>query len=447
VIPLQEITMSIIHLLVVLRSQGAIAPVALKATAVDEELRCYDEYMDHARGLVPKTRSTALRIIGRLLTSRFGGVTIDIAAIKPEQARRFFAQEAVHYSKPASLASVVASLRGYFRYRTSLGDLVHGGLIGAIPYPANWQLSSLPKTLTTEEVEQLVRSLDQPGRSMRRADAIVCCALDLGLRSGEVAQLGLDDIDWRAGTVTLRHTKGCREDVLPLPATTGQAIAAYLKHERPKTTNRAIFVRHIAPRDEPVGAMLLQVFYSIRSERQLMEQTQYNLLFRWFIGLAMDDAVWVPTVFTKNRERLIEHDAVIELFNLVLQQAEHKGLLSGEDFSVDGTLIQAWAGHKSFCRKDGRDDGSDSGNFKGESRSNDTHESSTNSDARLYCKGDNASRLHYMGHTLTDNRHGLIANAMVTTADGYAEREAAKTMINDARPSVRQSTGRNHAGC
>ena len=194
----------------------------------------------------------------------------------------------------------------------------------------------------------------------------------------------------------------------------------------------------IAP-EKLLRAMLLQVFYSVRSERQLMEQTQYNLLFRWFIGLAMDDAVWVPTVFTKNRERLIKHDAIIELFNLVLEQAEDKGLLSGEHFSVDGTLIQAWAGHKSFVRKDGDADGSDSGNFKGEGRSNDTHESSTDADARLYCKGDNASRLRYMGHILTDNRHGLIANAMVTTADGFAEREAAKAMIHDARQATSNS--------
>ncbi|MBC7293524.1 MAG: IS5 family transposase, partial [Thermoleophilia bacterium] len=108
----------------------------------------------------------------------------------------------------------------------------------------------------------------------------------------------------------------------------------------------------------------------------------------------------------------------------------------GEHFSVDGTLIQAWAGHKSFVRKDGADDDSDSGNFKDKSRSNDTHVSNTDADARLYCKGDNASRLRYMGHTLTDNRHGLIANAMVTTADGFAEREAAKTMIDDARQAA-----------
>ena len=186
----------------------------------------------------------------------------------------------------------------------------------------------------------------------------------------------------------------------------------------------------IAP-EKLLRAMLLQIFYSVRSERQLMEQTQYNLLFRWFIGLAMDDAVWVPTVFTKNRERLIERDAVIELFNQVLEMANEKNLLSGEHFSVDGTLIQAWAGQKSFVRKDGSD-GGDGGNFKGQTRSNETHESTTDTDARLYRKGKTASELRYMGRTLTDNRHGLIASAMVTTADGHAEREAAKVMVGDA---------------
>jgi transposase len=186
----------------------------------------------------------------------------------------------------------------------------------------------------------------------------------------------------------------------------------------------------IAP-EKLLRAMLLQVFYSIRSERLLMEQTQYNLLFRWFIGLSMDDTVWVPTVFTKNRERLIEHDAVIELFNEVLAIANKNEWLSGEHFSVDGTLIQAWAGHKSFARKDGRDD--DTGNFKGKKRSNDTHESTTDADARLYRKGNTGSELRFMGHTLSDNRNGLIASAVVTIADGYAEREAAKVLIADAQ--------------
>jgi transposase len=192
----------------------------------------------------------------------------------------------------------------------------------------------------------------------------------------------------------------------------------------------------IAP-EKLLRAMLLQVLFSVRSERQLMEQVQYNMLYRWFIGLAMDDDVWVPTVFTKNRERLIEHDAVVAFFNEVVSIAKKKKWLSGEHFSVDGTLIQAWASHKSFVPKDDDNDSDgnsgNSGDFRGEKRSNETHESTTDPDARLYRKGKTASELRYMGHTLCDNRHGLIANAMVTHADGYAEREAAKAMLADAR--------------
>ena len=222
--------------------------------------------------------------------------------------------------------------------------------------------------------------------------------------------------------------------LLKMDALLGRMYAADIKGGRPS----------IAP-EKLIRAMLLQVFYSVRSERQLMEQTQYNLLFRWFIGLSMDDSVWVASVFSKNRERLIEHDTVIELFNLIVQQADEQQLLSGEHFSVDGSLIQAWAGHKSFVRKDRPDaDGSDgedksddahreADNFKGQKRSNETHASTTDADARLYRKGKTASELRFMGHTLTDNRHGLIVNARVTQADGYAEREVAKAMINDAR--------------
>ncbi|MBK7049430.1 MAG: tyrosine-type recombinase/integrase [Rhodoferax sp.] len=265
------------HLLVVLRSLDAIAPAALSATPVDEELHRYDEYMEHARGLVPKTRSMALSIIGRLLTERFGSGAINIGAITPEQVRRFFAQEALRYSNPSSLGSVVASLRGYFRYHVSLGDHLHGGLTSAIAYPANWKQSTLPKTLTTEEVAQLVNALGQPGPSMRRADAIVRCALDLGLRSGEIARLSLDDIDWRASTLTLRHTKGGREDLLPLPATTGAAIAAYLK-QRPRTTNRAIFVRLMAPLDQPVGPDLVRKTIRQAYARAALPYTRSHLL-------------------------------------------------------------------------------------------------------------------------------------------------------------------------
>ena len=194
----------------------------------------------------------------------------------------------------------------------------------------------------------------------------------------------------------------------------------------------------IAP-EKLMRAMLLQILFSIRSERQLMEQTQYNMLFRWFVGLSMDDAVWVPTVFTKNRQRLIEHDAVVVFFNEVIETANKKNWLSGEHFSVDGTLIQAWAGHKTFVRKDGGDDEAGGGNFKGRTRSNETHESKTDPDSKLYRKGNTASELRYMGHTLTDNRHGLVVNAMVTQANGFAEREAAKEMIIVARQATLDS--------
>ena len=184
--------------------------------------------------------------------------------------------------------------------------------------------------------------------------------------------------------------------------------------------------------------MLLQVLYSVRSGRLLMEQVQYNLLFRWFIGLSMDDSVWVPTVFSKNRQRLIEHGAVLAFFEQVLAQAEQKNWLSKEHFSVDGTLIQAWAGHKSFVPKDDEGgnsdgDGGDGGDFRGRPRGNDTHASKTDPDSRLYRKGKTASELRFIGHTLMENRNGLIVDAVVTQVDGYAERVPAKTMIGKVR--------------
>ena len=265
------------HLLFVLRAQGAIASPAKSMTPVDEELRRFDAHMERVRGLAPKTRTQVLRVVGRLLRQRFRSGSVDIALIKPTHVRHFYAQQAALHSKPGGAGSVVAALRSYLRYRASLGDQVHG-LIGAVSAPANWRLSTLPKTLTDQEVGQLVACLGQPGQSMRRADAIVRCALDLGLRSGEVARLRLDDIDWRAGTITLRHTKGLREDVLPLPATTGGAIAAYLKGERPPTSNRAVFVRHIAPRDEPVGPDLVRKTIRQAYARAGLPYTRSHLL-------------------------------------------------------------------------------------------------------------------------------------------------------------------------
>jgi transposase len=196
----------------------------------------------------------------------------------------------------------------------------------------------------------------------------------------------------------------------------------------------------IAP-EKLLRAMLLQVFYSIRSERQLMEQVTYNLLFRWFVGLAIDEPVWNHSVFSKNRDRLIEHEAVTTLFNATVEMAQARGLLSGEHFSVDGTLIQAWAGHKSVRRKDGNDDGPPSGNWHGERRSNDTHESGTDADSRLYRKSNAApALLSYLGHVLTDNRHGLVVNVQATQATGTAEREAAAAMLADVASDTRRVT-------
>lgn len=272
-----DLSAALHHLLVVLRAGGVVPPPTSRGTPLDEELVHYSEYMDHVRGLARKTQQIALLIVRRLLVSRFGDNVIDIMALRPCHVRRFVAQQAKLCSKPASARTVVAALRGYFRYRASLGDLMHG-LIGALSYPANWQLASLPKTLSTGEVEQLIGSLGKPGRSLRRADAIVRCALDLGLRSAEVARLSLDDIDWRAGTVTLRHTKCRREDSLPLPAATAMAIATYLQYERPKTRNRAIFVRHVAPCDQPVGADCVRKTIRQAFERAGLPHTRSHLL-------------------------------------------------------------------------------------------------------------------------------------------------------------------------
>jgi hypothetical protein len=176
-------------------------------------------------------------------------------------------------------------------------------------------------------------------------------------------------------------------------------------------------------------ALLLQAFYSIRSERQLVEQIDYNLLFRWFVGQGMDDAVWNHAVFSKNRDRLLTSEVAQQFFAAVNRQA--KRFMSDDHFTVDGTLIQAWASHKSFRAKDGSDsDGSDGANFHGTKRTNDRHESTTDPDARLYKKSyGKESHLAYLGHTLVENRNGLIAAAMVTQADGYAEREAALLML------------------
>ena len=202
----------------------------------------------------------------------------------------------------------------------------------------------------------------------------------------------------------------------------------------------------IAP-EKLMRAMLLQVLFSIRSERQLVEQITYNLLFRWFVGLSIDDVVWNHSVFSKNCDRLIEHEAVTELFNATVNMAQERGLLSGEHFSVDGTLIKAWASHKSMRRKDGSDDERPPEDWRGEPRGNDTHESTSDSESRLYRKSDAAPALpSYLGHVLSDNRHGLVVNVRASQANGVAEREVAVQMLADvASPTERKTAGADKA--
>ena len=190
----------------------------------------------------------------------------------------------------------------------------------------------------------------------------------------------------------------------------------------------------IAP-EKLLRALLLQVLYTVRSERLLMEQLQYNLLFRWFVGLNMDEPVWVPTVFSKNRDRLLEADIADRFFDGVLKQAREADLLSDEHFSVDGTLIEAWASQKSFQRKDSgdvpppEDPGNPTVNFHGEKRSNETHESTTDPDARLARKsGGHEAKLAYCGNVLIENRNGLVVDTELLQCSGTAERDAAMLM-------------------
>jgi transposase len=194
------------------------------------------------------------------------------------------------------------------------------------------------------------------------------------------------------------------------------------------------FGRPSIPPEKLLRALLLQALYTIRSERQLIEQIDYNLLFRWFVGLGMDDAVWAPTTFTKNRDRLLAGDIAAAFFDAVLIHADSARLLSDEHFTVDGTLLEAWASHKSF-RPRGDDPPPDGGgnptvNFHGQRRRNATHQSTTDPDARLYKKAQGReAHLGYLGHVLMEHRSGLIVQATVTPADGHGERDAALVML------------------
>ena len=210
-----------------------------------------------------------------------------------------------------------------------------------------------------------------------------------------------------------------------LAGLSGEFSALYARMGRPSI-----------PPEKLLRAMLLQVFYTIRSERQLMERLEFDLLFRWFVGIGVDDAVWDHSTFSKNRDRLLEGDVAAKLLSAVLAQPRVKRLLSTDHFSVDGTLIEAWASMKSFKPKDDDEPSADAGgrnreaDFRGQKRSNETHTSTTDPEARLYRKGPGKeAKLCFMGHALMENRNGLVVDACLTEANGHAERIAALHMI------------------
>ena len=203
----------------------------------------------------------------------------------------------------------------------------------------------------------------------------------------------------------------------------------------------------IAP-EKLLRAQLLQMLYSIRSERLLMEEIDYSMLFRWFVGLNLDEEVWDPTVFTKNRDRLLEADVAKQFLGQVVEQARAKGLTSDEHFTVDGTLLEAWASVKSFQRKDGKtppssdDPGNPTVNFHGEKRSNRTHASKTDPEAQLARKGEGKeAKLSYSGNLLVENRNGLIVNATVWEANGTAGRDTALLMLEQIAGTQRVTVG------
>lgn len=232
------------HLRAVLENSGN-KPHGRRADPIEAVLHRYDEHMQQARGLTQSTRLQRLRIVGALVRK--------VAAVTPtaDQLRRFIGQELARMS-PASGGAVATALRSYLRFRAFEGDRVEH-LLPVIGSPARWRLAPLPQTLSRADVERLLGAFPPGLPSRLRSYAIVRCIVDLGLRTHEVSSLSLDDIDWAAGTLRIAKCKSRRVDVMPLPQATGRAIAEYLRMERPPTINRRVFVRHVAPVDEPVG--------------------------------------------------------------------------------------------------------------------------------------------------------------------------------------------------
>lgn len=243
---------ALVPMLEILRVEGVVARPPAPAGPIADELRSYDDYMRDARGLATGTRTGRLCIVQRLLVSNFGGRPVVVGELQTDDIRQFIADQLDALGTTSNAITIASTLRAYLRYCATRGDAVQR-LLAVIASPAHWSMASLPRGLKPEEVDRLLSSFTSALPSPRRGYAVVRLALDLGLRGIEISRLQLADIDWRQGTVTLRCTKSRRQDILPLPMITGRALEAYLRHERPKTSDPAVFVRRLAPHDEPIG--------------------------------------------------------------------------------------------------------------------------------------------------------------------------------------------------
>ena len=262
------------QLLITLRDAGAIH--GDRNDPIEGELDRFDAHMQQARGLAKSTRIRRLSVVRSLLQFRAADGSEVMDAPSADELRRFIAQELSRIS-PASAGSLASALRGYLRYRALGGDRVRD-LLPIIAAPAHWRLAPLPQTLSRDELARLLDAFPPELPSGLRAYAMVRCVVDLGLRGREVVGLELDDIDWEAGTLRIRKGKARRVDVLPLPQTTGRAIAAYLRSERPTRANRHVFVRHVAPLDEPIGPDVVRNAVRLAYRRCGLPYTRVHIL-------------------------------------------------------------------------------------------------------------------------------------------------------------------------
>jgi len=243
---------ALMPVLEILRNQRVIARAPAPTGPVADELNRYDAHMSSSPGLADGTRRGRLRILERLLLSRFAGKPVVTSSLQPQEVRQFIVDQLQTLGTTSNAITIASTLLAYLRDRATCGDATQQ-LLAVIASPAHWSMASLPRGLNPKEVDRLLNSFTDALPSPKRGYAVVRLAIDLGLRGIEISALHLADMDGRQGTVTLERTKSRRQDLLPLPVATGRALEAYLRDERPKTSDTAVCVRRLAPHDEPIG--------------------------------------------------------------------------------------------------------------------------------------------------------------------------------------------------